>query len=222
MTRADSKEHPLLYCRLFMNNKTETIGTIDPIQAQVALRSRLDQPRVTKVKYGQEIIELDLREKILKLGLDLHYRQVTVGMQEDGSLVRAVGKMSYREFFKWGKKKLAEGWEIHSCYEAGASGYWLHRELIKLGIKNLVVVPKTMGEGGKKQKTDRRDSCQLTDDLDRYLRGNPKAFSVVGVPSEEQEEKRALIRYHLQIMEDRGHCGRHEWPPTNNRCRDDK
>src|SRR6267378_2922196 len=164
MTRADSKEHPLLYCRLFMNNKTETIGTIDPIQAQVALRSRLDQPRVTKVKYGQEIIELDLREKILKLGLDLRYRQVTVGMQEDGSLVRAVGKMSYREFFKWGKK----------------------------------------------QKTDRRDSCQLTDDLDRYLRGNPKAFSVVGVPSEEQEEKRALIRYHLQIMEDRGHCGRHE------------
>ncbi len=111
-----------------MNNKTETIGTIDPIQAQVALRSRLDQPRVTKVKYGQEIIELDLREKILKLGLDLHYRQVTVGMQEDGSLVRAVGKMSYREFFKWGKKKLAEGWQIFSCYEAGASGYWLHRE----------------------------------------------------------------------------------------------
>jgi transposase len=189
-----------------MNNKTETIGTIDPIQAPVALRSRLDQPRVIKVKYGQEVIELDLREKILKLGLDLHYRQVTVGMQEDGSLVRAVGKMGYREFFKWGKKKLAEGWRIYSCYEAGASGYWLHRELIKLGIKNLVVVPKAMGQGGKKQKTDRRDSCQLTDDLDRYLRGNPKAFSVVGVPSEEQEEKRALIRYHLQIMEDRGRC----------------
>jgi transposase len=77
---------------------------------------------------------------------------------------------------------------------------------MKLGIKNLVVVPKAMGQGGKKQKTDRRDSCQLTDDLDRYLRGNPKAFSVVGVPSEAQEEKRALIRYHLQIMEDRGRC----------------
>src|SRR5258708_24789902 len=112
--------------------------------------------------------------------------------------------MGCREFFKWGKKKLAEGWQICSCYEAGASGYWLHRELIKLGIKNLVVVPKAMGQGGKKQKTDRRDSCQLTDDLDRYLSGNPKAFSVVGVPSEETEEKRALIRYHLQIMEDVG------------------
>src|SRR5260221_14185377 len=63
-----------------------------------------------------------------------------------------------------------------------------------------------MAKGGKKQKTDRRHSCQLTDDLDRYLRSNPKAFSVVGVPSEEQEEKRARIRYHLQIMEDRGRC----------------
>src|SRR5260221_7545978 len=123
-----------------MNNKTETIGTIDPIQAQVALRSRLDQPRVTKVKYGQEIIELDLREKILKLGLDLHYRQVTGGMQEDGCLVRAVGKMGYREFFKWGKKKLVEGLEICSCYEAGDSGYLLPRGLIKLGVKNLVGV----------------------------------------------------------------------------------
>src|SRR5260221_4603926 len=110
-----------------VNNEPEAIGPIDPIEAQVALRCRLDQPRVTKVKYGQEIIELDLREKILKLGLDLHYRQVTVGMQEDGSLVRAVGKMGYREFFKWGKKKLAEGVEIFSWYEARASGDWVQR-----------------------------------------------------------------------------------------------
>lgn len=189
-----------------MNNKTETIGTIDPIQKQVALLSRLSQPRVIEVKYGQEIIELDLRESILKLGLDLHYRQVTVGMQEDGSLVRAVGKMGYREFLKWIRKRLAEGWQIYSCYEAGASGYWLHRKLLELGVRNLVVVPRAMGQAGKKQKTDRRDCCQLTDDLDRYLRGNSKAFSVVGVPTEEQEAKRALIRYHLQIMEDRGRC----------------
>ena len=45
--------------------------------------------------------------KILKLGLDLHYRQVTVAMQEDGRLVVAVGKMAYRDFLKWIKKKPA-------------------------------------------------------------------------------------------------------------------
>jgi transposase len=63
-----------------------------------------------------------------------------------------------------------------------------------------------MGQGGKKQKTDKRDAGELCDCLDRYLRGQDKALSVVAVPTEEQEEKRALIRYHRQIMADRGRC----------------
>ena len=63
-----------------------------------------------------------------------------------------------------------------------------------------------MGQGGKKQKTDKRDAGELCDCLDRYLRGQDKALSVVRVPTEEQEEKRALIRYHRQVMADRGRC----------------
>jgi transposase len=144
--------------------------------------------------------------RVLNLGLDVHYRQVTVAMQEDGGRIKSAGKMGHPEFLNWVGKKLAEGWEINSCYEAGASGYWLHRELVKLGVKNLVVVPKAMGKGGKKQKTDKRDAGELCDSLDRYLRGQKKALSVVAVPTEEQEEKRALIRYHRQIMKDRGRC----------------
>ena len=71
--------------------------------------------------------------------------------------------------------------------EAGASGYWLDRKLRKLGVANLVVVAKAMGQGGKKQKTDRRDSAQLVDDLDRYMRGNEKALSVVGYPAKSKK-----------------------------------
>ena len=63
-----------------------------------------------------------------------------------------------------------------------------------------------MGQGGKKQKTDKRDAGELCDCLDRYLGDQDKALSVVTVPTEEQEEKRALIRYHRQIMADRGRC----------------
>ena len=142
--------------------------------------------------------------RVLKLGLDVHYRQVTVAMQEDGGRIKAAGKMGHGDFGNWVQKKLDEGWQIYSCYEAGASGYWLHRQLVEQGVKNLVVVPKAMGQGGKKQKTDKRDSGELCDSLDRYLRGQDKALSVVAVPSEEHEEKRALIRYHRQIMADRG------------------
>ena len=154
---------------LLFERMTESSALDESVRAQIAQISRLDQERVVKtvIQFGNERIELDLSEKILKLGLDLHYRQVTVAMQEDGRLVRPGGKMAYPDFLKWIKKKLAQGWQIYSCYEAGASGYWLDRKLRKLGVANLVVVPKAMGQGGKKQKTDRRDSAQLVDDLDR-------------------------------------------------------
>jgi transposase len=138
---------------------------------------------------------------ILKLGLDMHYRQVTVAMQQESGPIKAVGKMSHDRFEAWIEKKRREGWEIYSCYEAGASGYWLDRELAELGVKNLVVAPKAMGQD-KHQKTDRRDSGELVDGLDRYLRGNKKALSPVMVPSTEQEKNRALVRYHRQLMAD--------------------
>jgi transposase len=123
---------------------------------------------------------------VLKLGLDMHYRQVTVAMQGESGPIKSVGKMSHDGFGSWVDKKLREGWEIHSCYEAGASGYWMHRELVKVGVKNLVVAPKAMGRD-KRQKTDRRDSAELVDSLDRYLRSKEKrALSPVAVPTVQQ------------------------------------
>jgi transposase len=153
---------------------------------------------------GGEATQDKAQVRALKLGLDVHYRQVTVAMQEDGGRIKAAGKMSHEAFLNWVGTKLEEGWRIESCYEAGASGYWLHRELVELGVKNLVVAPKAMGgPEAKRQKTDKRDSGQLCDALDRYLRGQDKALSVVAVPTLEQEQNRALIRYHRQIMKDR-------------------
>ena len=112
--------------------------------------------------------------------------------------------MNHGAFVDWIGTKLEKGWQLYSCYEAGASGYWLHRELVELGVKNLVVVPKAMGGAeAKRQKTDKRDSAQLCDGLDRYLRCQDQALSVVAVPTLEQEQNRALIRYHRQIIKDR-------------------
>ena len=165
------------------------------------LSALMKQTLITGKSLYQEKVE-EKRNQVLKLGLDVHYRQVTVAMQEEAGALKAVGRMSHDGFGNWVEKKLKAGWEIYSCYEAGASGYWLHRDLVKLGIKSLVVAPKAMGQD-KRQKTDRRDSAELVDQLDRYLRGNRKALSPVAIPTTEQEQKRALIRYHRQIMADR-------------------
>jgi hypothetical protein len=43
----------------------------------------------------------DYVNRVLKLGLDVHYRQVTVAMQEDGGRIKAAGKMSHEVFLNW-------------------------------------------------------------------------------------------------------------------------
>ena len=105
---------------LLITKVTESSKIAEQLPEKIALLDGLDQQRGLKtvIRYGQERLEVDLREKILKLGLDLHYRQVTVAMQEDGGLVRSVGKMEHPAFLSWIKKKLAGGWQIYSCYEA--------------------------------------------------------------------------------------------------------
>ena len=67
--------------------------------------------------------------------------------------------------------------KVYSCYEAGACGYWYHRELIKSGaLKN---------QGPKHQKTDRLDARARLNNLESYLRGNRDAMSIAAVPSPE-------------------------------------
>ncbi len=93
--------------------------------------------------------------------------------------------------------------EVHTCYEAGAFGYHLHRKLEALGVSNLVVQPQDWDERGKGVKTDRIDALALCQRLDRYVRGNRKAFSVVRVPSEEEERERAFSRQRQQLVRER-------------------
>ena len=60
-----------------------------------------------------------------------------------------------------------------------------------MGVTNFVVQPQDWDDRGKGVKNDRLDALALCQRLDRYVRGNQKAFSVVRVPSEEEERERA-------------------------------
>ena len=56
------------------------------------------------------------------------------------------------------------GIKVYSCYEAGACGYWYHRELTKCGAVNYVVAPRALeNQRRKHQKTDRLDARALLD-----------------------------------------------------------
>src|SRR5258708_501461 len=75
--------------------------------------------------------------------------------------------------------------DVISCYEAGYDGFWLHRLLEAHGIRNYVIDPASLqvDRRARRVKTDRIDTERLLRSLMAYLRGEPKVWSVVRVPS---------------------------------------
>lgn len=142
----------------------------------------------------------------IKLGLDVHGKQITVCRQKGGSLPQPAQKMSWDRALSWIKGQLADGIQVYSCYEAGPCGYGLHRRLEEMGVCNLVVAPQRWDERGQRVKTDKRDARELVDRLDRYLRGNCQVFSVVRVPTPEQEQRRSLVRQRGTVLKERNRC----------------
>jgi transposase len=92
---------------------------------------------------------------------------------------------------------LASECRVVSCYEAGRDGFWLHRFLETQGVENLVVDSSSIEVSRRKRraKTDRLDGESLLDLLLRHLAGSrKKVWSVVRVPTLEQEDRRHLHR----------------------------
>lgn len=142
----------------------------------------------------------------VKFGLDVHAGQITVCRQVDGQVAQPAQKMSWERCVSWIEAHVQAGGIVHSCYEAGPCGYGLHRQLLAMGVTNHVVVPQRWDEQNQRVKTDRRDARELCERLDRYERGNTAAFSVVTVPSPEQEQRRALGRQRGTLVRERQRC----------------
>jgi len=85
--------------------------------------------------------------------------------------------------------------DIRTCYEAGYSGFWLHRYLVGNGINNIVVNPASVeAESGNRVKTDKIDSLKLAIQLEA------NRLRSIHIPSEEQENGRLLTRTRDQLM----------------------
>jgi len=94
---------------------------------------------------------------------------------------------------------------VVSGYEAGRDGFWLHRFLEAEGIQNLILDSASIEVNRRKKraKTDRLDVVKLVGLLVRYLAGEKDAFSMVSVPSVEQEDLRHIGRELKLLKKDR-------------------
>ncbi len=136
--------------------------------------------------------------EVIKLGQDLHARQVTVAVQLDGATPQPAQKIAMEKYLAWvgALRQRHPGAQVVSCYEAGPCGYWLHRQLTTRGVRNYVVAPQNWSG---QRKTDSRDARGLVEALDRFERGQRKAFGVVTVPTVEEERRRGLVRQRTRL-----------------------
>jgi transposase len=139
----------------------------------------------------------------IKFGIDAHAKWFCVGRQLDGATPQPVQKMTFDGLLRFVAKQQGLAREVYTCYEAGAFGYHLHRNLTAMGVTNYVVQPQDWDERGKGVKNDRLDAIALCQRLDRFTLGNRKAFSIVRVLSEDEERDRAFTQQRQQIVRER-------------------
>lgn len=134
----------------------------------------------------------------VSIGIDVHKKHYTVSCMVKGEVVqKATMPADPSKLVKFIKDRF-EGAEVRSCYEAGFSGFGLHRILISEGINNIVVNAGSIEIASRDRvKTDRRDSVKMAQQL---AAGRLKG---IRIPSIEEESKRLLHRTREQLIRKR-------------------
>ncbi|MDD1444086.1 IS110 family transposase [Dolichospermum sp. ST_sed3] len=99
-------------------------------------------------------------------------------------------------------KKYFNGAKVNTVYEAGFSGFYLHRYLLSQGINNIVVHPASIKVSARDRvKTDKRDSLKMAKQLSN---GELKCIKI---PSEKREFFRILTRTREQLVDNKKRVG---------------
>ncbi len=134
--------------------------------------------------------------KPIHVGIDVHKREWVVR-------VRCQGEEIYRAAVPADPLRLIErlrrfqASEVHTVYEAGPTGYWLHDALIGAGFFSMVTPPSLVPQVGGRVKTDHRDSRKLSE---MHAGGFLKR---VNIPTPEERAHRQLLRTRDQIVKHR-------------------
>ena len=93
---------------------------------------------------------------------------------------------------------------VHSCYEAGRDGWWLHRWLTQFGVDNIVVDASSIevNRRARRAKTDRLDADKLRTMLVRH-HGGEHVWSVLREPTEQDEDARRVHRELQRLTHER-------------------
>jgi transposase len=139
----------------------------------------------------------------IKLGIDVHQDSYVVVEQVGGSNPKPPQRFRKQAFLHWAAKLKSQATEVYAVYEACGFGFALQRQLSTLSIQCYVVCPQKLDEQNRRVKTDGLDAKALCLKLDRFVQGNRDALAIVRVPSEEEEQARAIHRQREQLVKAR-------------------
>jgi transposase len=136
----------------------------------------------------------------IKLGIDVHQDFYVVVEQMGGANPKPPQRFQKQAFLHWSSKLKSRATEVYAVYEACGFGFGLQRQLSALGIHCQVVCPQKLDEQNRRVKTDGLDAKALCLKLDRFVEGNRDALALVRVPSEKEEQLRAVHRQREQLV----------------------
>ena len=142
--------------------------------------------------------KISFKNSNIYTGIDVHHKSWKVTIMVGDTFYKTFSMDSEAKLLKkYLEREFPDG-NYYSAYEAGFCGFSVHRELEKLGIKNIVVnpadIPTTDKE--KRQKEDRRDSRKIA----RALKN--RELTAIHIPNIELEELRSLVRYRKTLSKE--------------------
>src|ERR1700752_554714 len=103
-----------------------------------------------------------------------------------------------------GAKTGRKGQRVKATYEAGWSGFWLARWLMRQAIETHVIQPSSVpvDRRARRAKSDGIDAELLLRTLLAWLRAEPRVCSMAPIPDEADEDAR-LVRERSELIKER-------------------
>lgn len=154
-------------------------------------------------EYATVFVAFELSKSKWKLGV------IVPGSRKMSRYTVAGGDLTaLAHFFAAVRAKVARAGKpvrLLSCDEAGFDGHWLHRWLADRGVINHEIDPSSIAVNRRMRrvKTDRIDLDLLMRAFLAHLRGEPRALSVVRVPTAEDEDRKRRTRERERLIKER-------------------
>lgn len=144
----------------------------------------------------------DYTGKTVYMGIDVHKKTYACVSICEGEIVKKDTMQADPAALIAYIKNQFPGAKVETAYEAGFSGFHLHRELVQAGINNRVVHPGSIEVATRDRvKTDKRDAKKIATQL------AAGRLTGIYVPTLEQEAKRSASRLRDNIVKLRHQVG---------------